>query len=93
MRWVLLYEAAPDVLERAPEDMPAHMAVIEDLHERGLLLQVGIFEDPVANGSMTVLTSREAAEEMIARDPFVTEGLAASYRILGWDEVYARGGH
>jgi len=88
-RYVVLYESADDVLERAPAHMADHTAHYESFVERGLLLGIGTFEDPVADGAMCVLVSREAAEEFAAGDPFVVHGLVTSYRILGWNDVLA----
>ncbi|MBO9555813.1 YciI family protein [Cellulomonas sp.] len=88
-RYVVLYESADDVLQRAPAQMAAHTAHYESFAERGLLVGIGTFEDPVADGAMCVLVSREAAEEFAAGDPFVVHGLVRSYRILGWNDVLA----
>lgn len=86
-RWVVFYTPAPDVLERAPAVMPAHDAHYEDFVARGLMTGIGTFEDPGVNGAMSVLVSREAAEQFASRDPFVTEGLVTAYRILAWNDV------
>ena len=50
---------------------------------------VGTFADPATQGSMAIFTTREAAEAFVAGDPFVVEGVVASYEIREWDEVYA----
>jgi uncharacterized protein YciI len=38
-----------------------------------------------------VFTSREAAEEFIAGDPFVVNGVVASWTIRPWNEVLQTG--
>ena len=48
---------------------------------------VGTFENPQADGSMAVFTSRAAAEEFAAADPFVLQGVVSSYQIKGWNEA------
>jgi uncharacterized protein YciI len=88
-RYVVLYESAADVLQRAPAVMPAHTAHYEGFAARGLLLGIGTFEDPTANGAMGVFVSRASAEEFAATDPFVVQGLVVSYRVLAWDDVLA----
>jgi uncharacterized protein YciI len=84
---VVLYHATADVLERAPAYMPAHQACIQEFHDRGDLLLIGTFGDPVREGALCVLRSREAAEAWVKQDPFVTEGLVARYEIRDWNEI------
>jgi len=87
VRYVVLYESAADVLQRAPVFFADHEAHYERFVARGLMTAIGTFEDPATNGAMSVLTTREAAEEFAAGDPFVVHGLVVSYRILAWDDV------
>jgi uncharacterized protein YciI len=87
MKWVMLYESADDVANRAPQHFPAHLERLTEFHERGDLLMVGAFEDPQSQGSMSVFRSREAAEEFAAGDPFVLNGVVRGYEIRGWDEA------
>jgi len=65
VRYVVLYESGPDVLELAPVHMAAHVVHYEGFAARGLLVAIGTFEQPEVNGSMCVLTTREAAEEFV----------------------------
>jgi uncharacterized protein YciI len=37
---------------------------------------------------MAIFTSREAAEEFIQGDPFVTNGLVASSRLVEWNAAF-----
>jgi len=89
VRYVVLYESGPDVLELAPVHMAAHVAHYEGFAARGLLVAIGTFEQPEVNGSMCVLTTREAAEEFAAADPFVVHGVVRSARVLAWTNVLA----
>jgi uncharacterized protein YciI len=50
------------------------------------LLATGPFADPQADGSMSLFTTREAAEEFVRDDPFVLNGVIRAWRILEWDE-------
>ena len=34
-----------------------------------------------------MFATREAAEEFVAGDPFVANGVVRSYEIRGWDEI------
>lgn len=89
MRYVLLYESAPDVLETAPLHFEGHSARIAQFHAAGTLLMTGPFGDPVGEGSMSVFTTREAAEEFPREDPFVLNGVVAAWHVRDWDEALA----
>jgi uncharacterized protein len=87
MKFVLFYTSAPDVAAKAGPVFAAHKAHYEGFLARGVLLLLGTFEDAQADGSMAVFTTREAAEEFAAADPFVLHGVVASYQIKGWNEA------
>ena len=85
MKYVLFYESAEDVLTKAPAHYEAHVARLGEFQARGDLLFVGPFGDPQEQGSMSIFTSREAAEEFVAGDPFVLNGVVAGWEIRDWD--------
>lgn len=89
MEFVVLYTVRDAVdRSRLGEVYPRHKAYFEAFHAAGGgLIALGPFltADP-AGGSMGIFTSREDAERFIAKDPFVTEGLADP-RILEWNAV------
>src|SRR5712692_6881589 len=85
--FVLLYESADDVAAKAPAQFPAHKVRLDDFHARGLLLMVGTFGDPQAEGSMAVFSTREGAEEFVSADPFVLKGVVKSWQIREWNET------
>jgi uncharacterized protein YciI len=87
VKYVLFYDPAPEVLALAPAHFPAHLRRIHDFHGRGDLLMVGTFGDPVAQGSMAIFATREAAEEFVREDPFVLNGVVRAWEIRDWDEV------
>lgn len=87
MKHVLLYESADDVLARAPTHFAAHEARLDEFHARGTLLMVGTFGDPQAEGSMAIFSTREAAEEFVAGDPFVRNGVVRRWELRDWDEI------
>lgn len=86
---MLFYDASPDVIRRAPAHFPAHKARLDAFHASGALLMVGTFGDPLTQGSMGIFTSRESAEEFVAGDPFVINGVIEAWRIWEWNEVLA----
>jgi uncharacterized protein YciI len=89
LKFVLLYESAEDVASKAPPHFPAHRERLEEFHARGELEMVGTFGDPQAQGSMAVFKTREGAEEFVAGDPFVLNGVVRGYEIRGWNEMFS----
>jgi uncharacterized protein len=89
MRYVLFYDSADAVESKAPLHFPAHSARLQEFHARGTLLMVGAFANPQEEGSMAIFTSREAAEEFVAGDPFVLNGVVRDWHIREWHEVLA----
>ena len=88
-KYVVLYESAENVLEKAPVHFPAHSDRLQQFHRAGTLLMVGAFGDPQNEGSMAIFTTREAAEEFISEDPFVLNGVVRGWEIREWDEALA----
>lgn len=87
MKYVLFYEPADDVLSKAPAHFPAHSERLDEFHARGELMMVGTFGDPQTEGSMSIFTTREAAEEFVSGDPFVLNGVVRAWHIREWDEI------
>ena len=86
--FVLLYESADDIAAKAPAQFPAHKVRLDEFHARGDLLMVGAFGDPQREGSMAIFRTREAAEEFVADDPFVLNGVVRAWQIRLWNETY-----
>jgi uncharacterized protein len=87
MKFVLLYESGDDVATNAPPHFPAHLERLREFHSRGELELVGTFEDPQSQGSMAIFRTRAGAEEFVAADPFVLNGVVRGYEIRGWNEA------
>lgn len=87
MKIVTFYELAPGALAHVMTHFPAHRARLDEFHARGVLLGAGPLGNP-PEGAMAIFTSREAAEEFIAGDPFVTNGLVASSRLVEWNAAF-----
>ncbi|WP_405137012.1 YciI family protein [Nocardia sp. NBC_01388] len=90
MKAVVFYESADDLAEKAPQHFAAHVARYQPYIDRGDLVMIGTFADPQENGSMAIFTTREAAEQFVANDPFVLHGVVKSHRILDWNESLAK---
>ena len=90
MKYVLTYRAVEDFLPLAQQHGPAHVARLHDFHDRGVLLMVGTMNEPMNGDAMAVFTTREAAEEFIAGDPFVQGGVVAEWAGRPWNELFSR---
>jgi uncharacterized protein YciI len=88
-KYVVLYESADDVARKAPPHFAAHRERYTAFHQRGDLLMIGTFADPQTEGAMAVFGSRAAAEEFVADDPFVVNGVVKAWHIREWDDVLA----
>ena len=84
MKFVLFYEAAPDFRAKVLLHIEAHRALWRSFSADGRLLMIGPFADEPAGGAMGVFTSRGAAEDFVAHDPFVTSGLVAKWTVREW---------
>jgi uncharacterized protein len=86
-KFVLFYRGGENVVELAPVHFPAHKIRLDEFAASGELLMVGPFADPIADGSMAVFRTRDAAERFVADDPFVLNGVVAGYEIKQWNET------
>lgn len=86
--FLLIYDLSPDYLARRPEFRGAHLALAQAAVARGELVLGGALQDPV---DRAVLLFRGptvgAAEAFAASDPYVQQGLVASWRVREWTTV------
>ena len=87
MKTVMTYRAVDGFRPLAQQHGAEHVERLKDFHGRCVLLMVGTFDEPMNGDAMGVFTSREAAEEFIAGDPFVLNGVVASWTLRPWNEV------
>jgi len=87
MKYVSFYDVAPESLSRVMEHFPAHRIRLEEFHARGELIAAGPLGAP-PSGAMAIFTSHESAEAFIRGDPFVTNGLVASWRVVEWNAAF-----
>lgn len=88
MKVLLFYEIAPDGLAKVAAHFEAHRARLRDFHARAVLLMAGPYGNPPL-GALAVFTTRAAAEEFAAGDPFVLNGVVQRHAIHDWDEALA----
>jgi uncharacterized protein len=60
---------------------------VQAFADRGDLLMIGTFDEPMNGEAMGVFTSREASEEFASGDPFVLTGVVAAWSVRPWNEV------
>ena len=87
MKFVSFYEMAPSALAHLKTHFPAHRALLDEFHARGVLISAGPLGNPPMS-AMGIFTTREAAEEFVKGDPFVTNGLVSSWRIVEWNAAF-----
>lgn len=85
MKYVLFYDNAGAPAELVQQHVAAHRARWGEFQQAGSLLAIGPFTD--GSGAMGVFSSREAAEEFAASDPFVLHGVVGKWRVSEWMEA------
>jgi uncharacterized protein len=88
MHSLLFYDYVDDIVERRAPFRDAHLALIREVHEQGVLLMAGALTEPV-DGAVLIFTTNERSivEDFVARDPYVRAGLVPSWRIRSWNVV------
>lgn len=85
---VLVYDLAPDYLERRPEFRAEHLRLAGESRARGDLLMAGALAEPA---DMALLVFRGDDPEPAARfaeaDPYVHAGLVVRWRVRPWTVV------
>jgi uncharacterized protein len=85
MLYLAFYEIADDMRSVASACFAEHRARLEDFYTRDLLLISGSLDDPLDGTIVGVFTSRWAAQEFIAGDPFVINGVVRLWHIRRWN--------
>ncbi|MCE3263499.1 MAG: hypothetical protein K0R43_2578 [Pseudoduganella sp.] len=88
MHYVLIYDYAPDYLERRADFRDAHLKLAWDSHSRGEFQLGGVLADPVDSALLWFKADSPAVvEEFVAKDPYVKNGLVLKWRIRPWMTV------
>ncbi len=88
--FLLFYDYVPDYMEKRGALRPAHFAHAMPYVERGELRLGGACTDeagPPLGVLVFKIASREAVEDFARRDPYVLNGVAASWRVREWTTV------
>lgn len=88
MHYVLIYDLAPDYLERRPEFRGAHLDLAREAHARGDLFLAGALAEPADSALLVFQGDSPAPAEAFARaDPYVANGLVKSWTVRPWTTV------
>jgi uncharacterized protein YciI len=85
MKYVVIGESAGASRDEIMEVYPRHKRVVDTFVAEGEVVGIGPFGD---GGNMAIFRSLQAAEAFTQQDPFILEGLVASFSIRPWlDEM------
>jgi uncharacterized protein len=88
VHYLLMYDLAPDYLERRGALRKEHLTLAWHAHERGELVLAGALAEPA---DMAVFQfqgdSPAVAEAFAAADPYVRNGLVIRWRVRPWTTV------
>ena len=88
MHFLLMYDLAPDYLERRPAFREEHLELAWAAQERGELVLGGALDEP-ADGAVLLFSGDgpEGAEDFARNDPYVRNGLVVDWRVRPWTTV------
>lgn len=88
MLFVIIGHDAPDGTQRRPEVRPRHLEHLRPLSEAGRVKLAGPLLD--RTGSLIVLEAASLAEawSIVARDPYVTEGVFNRVEVKPFQQVF-----
>jgi uncharacterized protein YciI len=93
MHWLLTYDYVDDIATRRAPFREAHLRLVRQLHDRGVLLMAGAVGDPI-EGALLVFTADDPAvvEEFVDQDPYAGEGLVTAWQVRPWNVVVGQAG-
>ncbi|MFL6632304.1 MAG: YciI-like protein [Massilia sp.] len=88
MHFLLIYDLAPDYLERRGEFRKEHLKLAWEAQERGEIVIAGALADP-ADRAVLLFSgeSSDAAERFVRADPYVVHGLVTQWHVRPWITV------
>jgi hypothetical protein len=87
--FLLIYDLAPDYLERRPAFRETHLSLAWKAADGGRLLLAGAVGDP-AESAMLLFVDEKEAHAFAQTDPYVLEGLVRAWRVVPWTTVVGR---
>jgi uncharacterized protein len=86
--YLLIYDTAPDYLERRGAFRNEHLRLAWEAHARGEMVLGGACTEPFDSAVFIFKgTSGEAAERFASNDPYVKNGLITRWRVRHWMTV------
>jgi uncharacterized protein YciI len=88
VHFLLIYDLAPDYLERRGEYRNEHLKLAWAAQERGEIVIAGALADP-ADRAVLLFSgeSSDAAERFARADPYVVNGLVTQWHVRPWITV------
>jgi uncharacterized protein YciI len=83
MKTVVIGTSAGRSMDDVMAVYPRHKVLVDEFIDRGEVVGIGPF---VGGGNLAIFRSRAAAEEFSRTDPFVLEGMVASYEVKDWTD-------
>ena len=88
MHYLLMYDLAPDYLERRGEFRNEHLALAWQAVEQGELVLGGALTDPVDQAVLLFeASSPDVVHRFVSADPYVKNGLVKRHRVRPWTTV------
>ena len=88
MHYLLIYELAPDYLERRGALRAEHLRMAWRAHDRGELVMGGALTDPVDRALLLFeAASPDVPRRFAEQDPYVTSGLVTRWEVRHWVTV------
>jgi uncharacterized protein YciI len=88
VHYLLIYELAPDYLERRGQFRNEHLKLAWDAQARGDMVLAGALADPADQAILLFeCDSPDPVTMFAATDPYVTNGLVRSFRVRPWNTV------
>jgi len=87
MLYVIIGHDAPDARDKRPAVRPSHLAHLDPLAKAGRILTAGPLLD--RTGSLIILEADSLADawSIVARDPYVTEGIFNTVEVKPFQQV------
>jgi uncharacterized protein YciI len=88
MHYLLIYELAPDYVERRAPLRAEHLTLAWASHDRGELVLGGALDEPLDRAVLLFQGSSPAAARRFAEtDPYVVNGLVTRWEVRPWITV------
>jgi uncharacterized protein YciI len=88
--FLLMYDLAPDYIERRAALRAEHLQLAWAAQQRGDLLLAGALTDPTDTAVLLFNADRPTVESFAKADPYVTNGLVRAWRVREWTTVVGR---